>query len=74
MPSINIREDIPLVKLSTAAQYGTLIDDLEAGKSFEIPESDRTKILSYIKRKYGESRVYATLTHTDSKLYLQRLK
>jgi len=66
------RNDIPLAKPKVGQVYGTAVELLKVGYSFEIDPSYQINILMYVKRKFP-SRVFTT-TWYESKLYLQRLK
>lgn len=71
--NILIRGDIPVPKIKVDKMYEDTIEILQVNESFEIPEGDRVRVIQFVKRKYGVTRIFTTNTH-EGKLYLQRQK
>jgi hypothetical protein len=71
---IVLREDIPLPAITSPnTDYAPVIDKMLPGQSFVILQTERSKLLMYVLRKYGKSRLYATQTY-KGELYFQRVK
>lgn len=72
--AIVIRRDIPPPTLTIPnTDYGEAIENLQPGESFAIMEAERVKLLVFVKRRYGISRLFSSQKY-KGELFFHRIK